>query len=252
MSSGCTSYATIGVQNQMAGYAVGTAARASADYWTGYQQSVIASQASYYTPTVTTGGYARCSIDAMTGVNTWNTYTFPNAGVISTSQFANYYYWSPPANLMVDAFEPLAPICPRIEVVERPPNPNPPIGYCELVNQVFEDYEARHPDDPHLQWERASTRAKGLLIDTLDEEQAKQLELAEVFDLRVSDRLYRIRKGNTVERLDPSTKRCLSRFCIHPDYTERLPDYDVMLAQKLLLKYDEPQFLRIANETRVA
>ena len=72
------------------------------------------------------------------------------------------------------------------------------------------------------------------------------------FLLEVNGRLYRIRPGARVERLDPATKALKSYFCIHPELSHGVPYDDWAISQKLLLEADEPAFLKLANETRVA
>ena len=50
-----------------------------------------------------------------------------------------------------------------------------------------------------------------------------------------------------MERLDEGG-RPAEVYCIHP--SEWVPHEDNMLAQKLMLEYDEESFLRIANRSR--
>lgn len=95
----------------------------------------------------------------------------------------------------------------------------------------------------------ARKMARSTLLSLLDEGQQAQLERESCFELRVDDRLYRIRPGNVVEQLHPATRKKLSHFCIHPSSAERgwLPEDDWAIAQKLLLEADEGLFLRLAN-----
>lgn len=95
-------------------------------------------------------------------------------------------------------------------------------------------------------------RARIALLSVLTDIQKKQLEDDKRFELEVNGRLYRITPGNRVERLDQATKKILSYFCIHAGYGYDLPAEDVSISQKLLLETNEREFLKIANETRVA
>lgn len=104
----------------------------------------------------------------------------------------------------------------------------------------------------HREERARRVRATEALVSTLTEEQRKQFEDKQHFELQVNNKLYRIRPGARVERIDPATKKVLSYFCIHPDFEHGLPGEDVALSQKLLLEAAESEFLRIANETKAA
>ncbi len=101
----------------------------------------------------------------------------------------------------------------------------------------------------------AETRAEELLLANLTPEQRDEYKRMKRFSVHLPNgKVYRIRKGfaGNVELVEPGmTGRSLKRvesFCIHP--AERIPDQDTMLAQKLLLEADEPEFRRIANIVR--
>lgn len=121
------------------------------------------------------------------------------------------------------------------------------IASSERQRLIAEEQEQRR-----LALTQANDRAKGLLSNLLRPAQRAQLERENRFELTIEDRIYRISHGSRVERLDPVTKRPTSLFCIHPSTEHRVPAHDIMLSQKLLLETDEKDFLRIANETRVA
>lgn len=97
---------------------------------------------------------------------------------------------------------------------------------------------------------KARARARQLLVRLLSAKQREQFEKDSSFELEVNDRLYRVKTGARVERLDRKTKKVESYFCIHP--AEHLPWEDVAISQKLLLEADEKEFLRLANETKAA
>jgi len=101
------------------------------------------------------------------------------------------------------------------------------------------------------QQKKISARARELLEATLNDEQREQLKREHFFDLETSSgRLYRIKPGRKVERLDPATKKATSLFCIHPN--ESLPADDIAVSQKMWLETDEEAFIRTANETKLA
>ena len=94
-------------------------------------------------------------------------------------------------------------------------------------------------------------RARELLEATLNQEQREQLKKESFFDLETSSgRIYRIKPGHKVERLDPATRKATSLFCIHPHVS--VPADDIAVSQKMWLETDEETFLKTANETKLA
>lgn len=94
-------------------------------------------------------------------------------------------------------------------------------------------------------------RAKRLLKQHLDEEQLKMLADKDHFYVRAhSGKLYRIRKGRSgnVEQMHDDSERVHKVLCAHPNVY--CPNYDTMLAQKLMLETDEAAFLAVANVHR--
>jgi hypothetical protein len=98
----------------------------------------------------------------------------------------------------------------------------------------------------------AKRRARRTLLDLLSEEQRDQLEQGLGFDITVNSHRYRIRPGNTVQRLDASGTFPLCTLCVRIDPAggEWVPDDDIAIAQKLLLEADEEAFLRLAIRGR--
>lgn len=94
----------------------------------------------------------------------------------------------------------------------------------------------------------AEARAEQLLTEHLNAEQREQFQRERRFTVISKDgqRRYRINTGysRNIERIDEAGKR-LKTLCAHPK--EQLPDYDHMLAQKLMLEHSEDEFLQIAN-----
>lgn len=96
-----------------------------------------------------------------------------------------------------------------------------------------------------------AARARELLEAVLNAEQREQLKKESFFDLETSSgRIYRIKPGRKVERLDPVTKKATSLFCIHPIVP--VPADDIAVSQKMWLDTDEEGFLQTANETKIA
>jgi hypothetical protein len=92
-------------------------------------------------------------------------------------------------------------------------------------------------------------------MQMLNEDQQKELDDKNHFHLTVHSRdgsmkVYRVDYGfqGNVKLIGEDGHPTRS-YCIHSD--SRLPYEDQMLAQKLLLEANEPEFLRIANESRV-
>jgi len=98
----------------------------------------------------------------------------------------------------------------------------------------------------------AETRARATLLSLLTPVQRAQLEQGLGFDvLTPAGNRYRIRPGNTVQRLDPGGSFPLYTYCVRPDPGRGwMPDDDIALAQKFLLEADEKAFLRTAIRGR--
>jgi hypothetical protein len=96
--------------------------------------------------------------------------------------------------------------------------------------------------------EKIAARARETLEKVLDDDQKHSLHSFKWFDVKVSGRVYRIKPGYKVERLDDAGK-AVSLYCIHP--SESLPADDIAISQKLWLETDEATFLKVANETRL-
>jgi hypothetical protein len=98
----------------------------------------------------------------------------------------------------------------------------------------------------------AEARACDLLREHLNETQREQFERVGSFVVVAqSGRRYRIRSANTSNVRDETdgASYCM-QFRSDPQCL-RIPLEDLMLAQKLLLECDEPEFLRIANKSGV-
>lgn len=138
-----------------------------------------------------------------------------------------------------------------------------PTSATYVVTNVYSTFPCE-PETPEAMAERLAqmakwdeeqkvikARARELLEATLNQEQREQLKKESFFDLETSSgRIYRIKPGHKVERLDPATKKATSLFCIHP--RESVPADDIAVSQKMWLETDEETFLKTANETKIA
>jgi hypothetical protein len=98
----------------------------------------------------------------------------------------------------------------------------------------------------------AARKAETVLLAFLSEEQRATFRRDKYFDVVTAPlgRRYRLHLGwaGNIAQVD-SRGREISRFCIHPrDGREfRVPDAENLLSQKLMLEFEEQEFLRTAN-----
>ena len=92
----------------------------------------------------------------------------------------------------------------------------------------------------------ADERAEKLLVDHLTPQQYEQLRACGYFEVNVKGRTYRIFRGwsMNVQLVDGGGKK-LRSYCAVPKL--HVPIADQMLAQKLMLEFEEHEFLRVAN-----
>ncbi len=93
----------------------------------------------------------------------------------------------------------------------------------------------------------AREKALQLLLENLDENQTEVFKNTGAIPVTSpSGRKYRIVKGRSrnVEELDETGKK-VKNLCFHP--SEQVPDFDTMLAQKLMLELHEDRARQIAN-----
>lgn len=98
--------------------------------------------------------------------------------------------------------------------------------------------------------ENAKEKAYKLLLSSLDDKQKTELKDKGFFHCKSRKGVvYRIYKGThgNVKRLDDKGKE-IEKLCIQPD---NVPDFDAMLAQKLHIEYNEDDFRKTANITRL-
>lgn len=95
--------------------------------------------------------------------------------------------------------------------------------------------------------EAAVSRADQLLLSLLDDEQRDQVQREKFFELKVSGRVYRIHRGRAGNVQLVEGGKPVAKYCAHPDLWT--PDGDAMIAQMMMLKTNEAEFLKIANRT---
>jgi hypothetical protein len=96
----------------------------------------------------------------------------------------------------------------------------------------------------------ASKRAEKLLFTILTPSQVKQYTDDGYFETDINGRVYRLHvnsRSNNVVLLEGGEPKF--RYCAHPSDAHDTPVPDVVLSQLLMLKSNEPEFLRIANRT---
>lgn len=98
----------------------------------------------------------------------------------------------------------------------------------------------------------AEARAEALLKQNLSERQAAEYAKDQTFTVisKNGKRTYRVRKGwsHNVEVIENDKK--IATLCAHP--VERVPEFDNMLTQKLMLEHAEEDFLKVANRRHIA
>jgi hypothetical protein len=91
---------------------------------------------------------------------------------------------------------------------------------------------------------KAQKRARALLFRFLTKSQKADLRASGAFNVKASDGFtYRIQKQLSILRQEDGAS-----FCIHPRWDLKVPFYDTMLAQKVLLESDLETFLATANK----
>lgn len=125
----------------------------------------------------------------------------------------------------------------------------------EQVHALTEEQERqrlqhiREEAERRVAREEAEQKAEALLLMHLDRKQRKSYQKDHFFEvLSQSGKHYRVnffRNRNVLEMDD--AKRKVASYCIVP--RENIPLADQLLIQKLMLQYQENDFLRIANRS---
>jgi hypothetical protein len=145
----------------------------------------------------------------------------------------------------------------------------PTIGWYTYQNEVWQCHQSGqvicYSCDPETAEEKAarlkreeeheakrkaaSLRAESLLFTILTPQQVRQYTDDNYFDVVIDNRTYRIKKGysRNIELIEGGKPTAL--YCAHPADAYSTPVPDAMLAQLLMLRGNEQEFLRIANRT---
>jgi hypothetical protein len=119
----------------------------------------------------------------------------------------------------------------------------------QLTPEQIAERAARQQEEQRayaVKREEANKRARQLLVENLSATQREQFERDGHFVVHGRQARYRVRQGRSANIDVVDRKGFLShRLCAHP--AEYVPDFDTMLAQKLLLENDEDYFLGRAN-----
>jgi hypothetical protein len=99
----------------------------------------------------------------------------------------------------------------------------------------------------------SSEKAKQILLDHLTPEQRDTVEKNGWFVIEggITGKRYKIKSGGVagnIEELDDNGKM-IAKYCCHLSHV--FPQSDHHLAQKLMLEWNESEFLRLANKTLV-
>lgn len=168
-------------------------------------------------------------------------YTYVTAGTLAESTITTTWtYWTANNTTTGTAWNQWSD---RERYIE-PPKLTP-----EQQRQFIEQAQREEVERKHREENKriAEERALQLLLDNLDENQKVVYGKTKAIPIKTkSGRLYRINHGRSgnVEQVDEKGIR-LKKLCFHP--AESVPDFDTMLAQKLMLECCEEEVLRIAN-----
>lgn len=115
-----------------------------------------------------------------------------------------------------------------------------------------EEYRERQKVEAE-RYRAAKERAEGLLYEHLTDEQRAEIKRSKFFIVQggKTGRRYKINADGglvaNVHEVDDAgaVKR---RLCAHLDHAANAPIFDHLLAQKLMLEYQEEAFLKVAND----
>lgn len=120
----------------------------------------------------------------------------------------------------------------------------------EAEQKILNDWDNALYENQRRKIAIAAKKAERLLHRELTEAQKKDLMERKHFFVRSrSGRLYKVKYGKThnVVIVDPVSFQELLELCVTAENGHELPEYDVMLAQKLWVEIHEADMLRKAN-----
>lgn len=120
------------------------------------------------------------------------------------------------------------------------------------ANRRMEEYREGKKVEAE-RYRAAKERAEGLLYENLSDEQRAEIKRSKFFVVTggKTGRRYKINaegglSGNVHEIDDSGVLK--RRLCAHIDHAANAPIFDHILAQKLMLEYEEEAFLKVAND----
>lgn len=128
--------------------------------------------------------------------------------------------------------------------------PPPPTPEQIAAREKYQREQAEIREARRLRAFTADERAKALLMDHLDDQQKRDYEEKQAFDVEVDGKTYRVGQGthgNVREIVMVGDKEVVvRRFCI-PSRIHSMPEADVHLSQMLMIEGAMDEFERIAN-----
>lgn len=123
--------------------------------------------------------------------------------------------------------------------------PTPPTPEQLEARRLQQEKAKREAEERERERDEAIARARALLMSCLGPVQKRDYKRKGCFTVRSqSGKRFRLGKGLPKE-VDKQDK-ALASYCIHP--IPSVPDGDRLLTEMLMLRYDEAEFLRIANK----
>lgn len=206
-----------------------------ATVWTNWAGSTTATSSNDYTWTTWTGSATTASTS---GTDTaWVIWTTTGASSTTNSiTYATDDTWA----VWVNSSGPVAK--PAQFRFTPPPAPTPEQLEARRLKEEKAKQEA---EERERERDEAIARARALLMSCLGPTQKRDYKRKGCFTCRSgSGKRFRLGKGLPKE-LDKQDKAVAS-YCIHP--VPLVPDGDRLLTEMLMLRYDEAEFLRIANK----
>lgn len=136
---------------------------------------------------------------------------------------------------------------------QEPPDHNPAsVARAREEARVREQQQRAEIAERRRIRARAGDRARSTLLSLLNAEQRAEYERSEQFVVQGSDGgRYRIRRG-VAQNIEDLSVPYGNVLCAHPEMflpEGQLPAEDAVIAQLLMLRFDEPGFLAVANRS---
>ena len=137
-------------------------------------------------------------------------------------------------------------------IQERTEAKNAYLEQCHLEDAERQEKVRRQVAEEEEKRKIAAERANKILLEHLTPEQRETIEKNDWFIIEggTTKKRYRVRRtgiAGNVEELEG--EKVVAKYCCHIAHHYPRPDHH--LAQKLMLEWDESEFLRLANRTAV-